>query len=251
MEEWWEQLAYLRTRTTMAVHINWFGVVPALGIPEGELENVHLAALLLDGVLKMKARLEAGRFAVEKLAGRNLDMHQFSRVFGMTRVPCEGADRTHVSLQGVFGTTGFIDPLLSDTQRCSPVTDGYAVGVALLMCLTGLPALDIKARCRKLLCRPDEPAEWEAPGLPDTQAGAWARLAEVYAPAVDYNTRDDGGVFLYKPYVTLPDLGAGLNFTLNALEEMKGDVKVVPSQEADVFSYVASGAELVMLTSTP
>ncbi len=92
MEEWWEQLAYLRTRTTMAVHINWFGVVPALGIPEGELENVHLAALLLDGVLKMKARLEAGRFAVEKLAGRNLDMHQFSRVFGMTRVPCEGAD---------------------------------------------------------------------------------------------------------------------------------------------------------------
>ena len=36
--------------------------------------------------------------------------------------------RTHVSLNGVFGTTGFIDPLLSDTQRCSPVTDGYAVG---------------------------------------------------------------------------------------------------------------------------
>ena len=81
--------------------------------------------------------------------------------------------RTHVSLNGVFGTTGFIDPLLSDTQRCSPVTDGYAIGIAMLMCLTGLPALDIKARCRRLLCRPDEPAEWEAPGLPDTAAGAW------------------------------------------------------------------------------
>ena len=53
------------------------------------------------------------------------------------------------------------------------MTDGYAIGIALLMCLTGLPALDIKARCRRLLCRPDEPAEWEAPGLPDTQAGAW------------------------------------------------------------------------------
>ena len=61
-------------------------------------------------------------------------------------LPIEGSHegRTHVSLTGVFGTTGFIDPLLSDTQRCSPVTDGYAIGIALLMCLTGLPALDIK-----------------------------------------------------------------------------------------------------------
>ena len=33
MEEWWEQLAYLRTRTTMAVHINWFGVTPEIGRP--------------------------------------------------------------------------------------------------------------------------------------------------------------------------------------------------------------------------
>jgi hypothetical protein len=33
MEVWWEQLAYLRTRTTMAVHINWFGVMPDLGLP--------------------------------------------------------------------------------------------------------------------------------------------------------------------------------------------------------------------------
>jgi len=32
MEVWWEQLAYLRTRTTMAVHINWFGVMPDVGL---------------------------------------------------------------------------------------------------------------------------------------------------------------------------------------------------------------------------
>ena len=102
-------------------------------------------------------------------------------------LPIEGGNegRTHVSLNGVFGTTGFIDPLLSDTQRCSPVTDGYAIGIALLMCLTGLPALDIKARCRRLLCRPDEPAEWEAPGLPDTQAGAWpGRVSRLVARVI-------------------------------------------------------------------
>ena len=51
MEEWWEQLAYLRTRTTMAIHINWFGVMPDFGVP---LSNVQAAAMLLDGILKMK-----------------------------------------------------------------------------------------------------------------------------------------------------------------------------------------------------
>ena len=33
-----------------------------------------------------------------------------------------------------------------------------------------------------MLCRPDEPAAWEAPGLPDSQAGAWpGRVARIVA----------------------------------------------------------------------
>ena len=61
----------------------------------------------------------------------------------------------------VAGTTGFIDPLLNDTQRASPMTDGYAFGITLLMCLVGSPVLDIKSNCRKLLQRPTQPSEWE------------------------------------------------------------------------------------------
>lgn len=89
VEEWWEQLAYLRSRTTMAVHMNWFGVLPDWGL---ELDAVQAAGLLLSGMLEYKARLEAGKVDVEKIAGNALDMHQFSRFFGMTRVPAEGAD---------------------------------------------------------------------------------------------------------------------------------------------------------------
>ena len=92
MEEWWEQLAYLRTRTTMAIHINWFGVIPDWGL-EVDLTNVQTAALLLSSMLQLMATLEAGAWPVEKLRGNPLDMHQFTRLWGMTRVPCEGSDQ--------------------------------------------------------------------------------------------------------------------------------------------------------------
>ncbi|KAL1525325.1 hypothetical protein AB1Y20_020186 [Prymnesium parvum] len=89
IEEWWEQLAYLRSRTTMAIHINWFGMMPDFGVP---ITNVQAAALLVFGILHVKAVLEAGKYPVEKMRGNPLDMHQFTRIFGMTRVPVEGMD---------------------------------------------------------------------------------------------------------------------------------------------------------------
>ena len=88
MEEWWEQLAYLRTRTTMAININWFGVLPDWGFP---IDKVSASAALLDGMLQTRARIEEQSYPLETMRGNPLDMHQFSRVFGMTRVPAEGA----------------------------------------------------------------------------------------------------------------------------------------------------------------
>mmetsp|Transcript_77960 Transcript_77960/g.154932 ORF Transcript_77960/g.154932 Transcript_77960/m.154932 type:complete len:549 (-) Transcript_77960:374-2020(-) len=90
MEEWWEQFAYLRTRTTMAVHINWTGVMPEWGFP---LDNVTAAALMIHGMMHMRTKVETGQYEVENMRGQPLDMHQFLRVFGMTRVANEGADQ--------------------------------------------------------------------------------------------------------------------------------------------------------------
>jgi carnitine O-acetyltransferase len=73
----------------MAVHINWFGVLPEWGLP---LTNVQAAAAMCDGLVKFRAALHAGTIPVESMRGNQLDMHQFLRVFGMTRVPKEGQD---------------------------------------------------------------------------------------------------------------------------------------------------------------
>ena len=39
-----------------------------------------------------RPRVQAGLFEAETIRGSPLDMHQFARVFGMTRVPGEGVD---------------------------------------------------------------------------------------------------------------------------------------------------------------
>ena len=89
MEEWWEQLAYLRTRTTMAIHINWFGVFPEWGFP---IDNVSAVTAMVDGMLKTRTRIENNEYPLETMRGNPLDMHQFTRIFGMTRVPQNSAD---------------------------------------------------------------------------------------------------------------------------------------------------------------
>jgi len=47
---------------------------------------------------------------------------------------------THLTTQRVIGTPGFIDPLYIQSGRFSELTDGYAMGVSLLMCLGGRSA---------------------------------------------------------------------------------------------------------------
>ena len=53
------------------------------------------------------------------------------------------------------------------------LTDGYAFGVTVLMALTGLPATEIKQRCRHMLRWPTQPQRWQPPGVPDVAAGSW------------------------------------------------------------------------------
>jgi len=50
---------------------------------------------------------------------------------------------THAATQRIIGTTGFIDPLYSESGQFSELTDGYAMGVSLLMCLGGRPAIAV------------------------------------------------------------------------------------------------------------
>ena len=53
----------------MAVHINWFGVIPDWGL---DLTNVQGAAAMIDGLLDMRALMEAGNLIRFRLSKRRL-----------------------------------------------------------------------------------------------------------------------------------------------------------------------------------
>jgi hypothetical protein len=55
----------------------------------------------------------------------------------------------------------------------SELTDGFAMGVTALVTMVGLPASNILQRCRLLLRKPEDPAKWATPALPDASAGEW------------------------------------------------------------------------------
>ena len=53
------------------------------------------------------------------------------------------------------------------------LTDAFALGVTVLMALTGLPSANIKQRCRHMFKWRTQPSRWQRPGVPDGEAGSW------------------------------------------------------------------------------
>ncbi|EOD04607.1 hypothetical protein EMIHUDRAFT_259529 [Emiliania huxleyi CCMP1516] len=44
---------------------------------------------------------------------------------------------SHLSTQRLFGKLGYMDPIISQSGQASVLTDGYALGITLLVALTG------------------------------------------------------------------------------------------------------------------
>jgi len=79
---------------------------------------------------------------------------------------------------GVPGTPGFIDPLYLNTGRFSQLTDGYAAGMTMLVCLTGRPVLEAMEVAEPMLEDPRTAPDAAASdaGWPDDAAVALAEL---------------------------------------------------------------------------
>ena len=86
------------------------------------------------------------------------------------------------------------------------LTDGYAFGVTVLMALTGLPAADIKQRCRHMLRWPAQPQRWQSPGVPDVSAGNWDGVASIGLAEVMQGLNEQWA----EERMTLPDVLARL-----------------------------------------
>ena len=91
------------------------------------------------------------------------------------------AGRSHVSTSGLVGSVGFIDPLYANTGQYSQQTDGYAMGVTLLVCLTGRHANDALDMAADMLEDPARAAESGAPldHQTDWPAAVAVELAEI------------------------------------------------------------------------
>ena len=73
----------------------------------------------------------------------------------------------------VSGTPGFVDNLMINSGSHSVLSDGFGIGITLLMSLTALPGLKIVQHCRQMIREPGQPSTWAEPGVPDASAGAW------------------------------------------------------------------------------
>lgn len=100
LEEWWINLAYLSWRTSVLVHSNWYMVLKDLpnapkhlpfteGISEIQIKR---AAGYASNLLNLKDAIENQELPAESTKQGPIDMNQYRRVFGITRVPKPNAD---------------------------------------------------------------------------------------------------------------------------------------------------------------
>jgi len=153
------------------------------------LEHLHGQRLLHGDVKPSNILLDAGGGAI----------HARLADFGLARMAKEreqaAPGASVASVSAVKGTAAFLDPIYLQSGVSTELTDAFALGVSVLMTLTGLPTSDIKQRCRLMLKFPDTPDRWLKPGVPDEAAGKWdgasaAGLAEISAGLTDQYEED-------------------------------------------------------------
>ena len=88
-----------------------------------------------------------------------------------------GPAPSRMSTAAVKGTTGFLDPLFTLSGEQSEVTDAFGIGITLLMCLTGLPGLEIISTVQTIMRNPRDPKSGCHPRspTPPLAIGRWRR----------------------------------------------------------------------------
>ena len=99
-----------------------------------------------------------------------------------------GPAPSHMSTAAVKGTLGFLGPIFTASSgKQSEVTDAFGIGITLLMCLAGLPGLEILSKCRTMLralaiptvgCHPRSPTRLLV-------SGRWRRRPRLWSSPSD------------------------------------------------------------------
>ncbi|KAG6602914.1 Choline/Carnitine O-acyltransferase [Phytophthora cinnamomi] len=91
IEEWWETFAYLQPRYPSAININWYGVLPGNWGPR-DMSQCEAASIFTHAILKFRKNLLEEKYPPEKMMGRPLCMHTYSRMFNTCVIPGEECD---------------------------------------------------------------------------------------------------------------------------------------------------------------
>ena len=144
-----------------------------LGVIEG-LMCLHDAKVLHLDVKPQNILLDD--FKAPKLADFGLAKHRIQPTLAKN-----GESLSRISTGStMFGTTGFIDPLILQTGNVSEMNDGFSLGITALLTLTGLrltPNQQIREKCSHIIHSPN-PAdvnEWCEQGKPgaDPKCAPW------------------------------------------------------------------------------
>ena len=93
---------------------------------------------------------------------------------GMAKAAAENQElASKLTTTTVRGTPGFVDPLITNGLQHSPLTDGFAMGITILVALVALPAVGLHERCRLMLTHPHAPERWQSTGEPVAIDGEW------------------------------------------------------------------------------
>eukprot|EP01137_Pigoraptor_chileana_P035371 Opistho-2@29268 len=87
LEEWWENLAYLDWREPCAVNVNFCGPAEYEFWPAKAGSQVYRASVMAHHVLKFWQHLKTEAYPPGKNGKAPLCMHQYTKLFGVCRVP--------------------------------------------------------------------------------------------------------------------------------------------------------------------
>jgi len=127
-------------------------------------------------------------------AGLAKQMHEFQ----------EG--RTHVTTRNMVGTMGYIDPLYSQTGKYCQSTDGYALGITVLVALTGKSASVAHDECSEMFDDAERAVQFAAAGFPGSVAVSLARVIK----ALTYSRSASGRKTVPSALQDLEDLCANM-----------------------------------------
>ena len=120
------------------VPLSWRERLAILRDAAHALSHLH-AQSLLHGDVKPSNILLGGGGGGARLADFGL-----SRMAKKQETSPSGA--TQASVSAVKGTASFLDPIYVQGGLVTELTDGFALGVTMLVTLTGLPATDLKQK---------------------------------------------------------------------------------------------------------